>query len=489
MRLLSLLSLLLLSLHLQAADYPKREMRAVWMATIYGMDWPTRPAVNESGRRQQQQELCDKLDMLRSCNFNTVFLQVRLRGDLIYPSAIEPFNSVFTGRLGGNPGYDPLAFAIDECHKRNLECHAWIVTYPVGTAAAAGRNRRSVPRQRPDLCKLYNGEWYMDPGLPGTSDYLYELVEELIEGYDVDGVHFDYIRYPDLADGFPDAATYSRYGRSKSLREWREDNIYRTVERIYHMVKSQKPWIQVSSSPLGKYSRINIVPNAGQTGLSVYQDAQRWLHDEIHDFVAPMLYFKDMFFYPFVKNWMQYKSNRHFVAGLAPYRMLPPDNWPADEISRQINYLRAVNADGIAFFRGAQIFRNAKGIRDSLQNHYFRYPALLPPLSWLSDERPPAPLNLSVSVEGNQIRLAWEVSASSQAEPASFTVYASPGPWVDTENPVNILATGLRRQEARFDISTDIEQGYTFRITASDRYHIESSPSKDVYYYISPYIK
>ena len=489
MRLLFLLTVLLISLSVGAVDYPKREMRAVWMATIYGMDWPTSPAVNESSRRLQQQELCDKLDMLKSCNFNTVFLQVRLRGDVIYPSAIEPFNSVFTGRLGGNPGYDPLAFAIDECHKRNLECHAWIVTYPVGSAAVAGRNRASVARRRPDLCKLYNGEWYMDPGLPGTSDYLYDLVSEVISAYDVDGVHFDYIRYPDHADGFPDAATYSRYGQSKSLREWREDNISQMVERIYTLVKSQKPWVQVSSSPLGKYSRINVVPNAGQTGLSVYQDAQKWLHDETHDFVAPMLYFKDMFFYPFVKNWIIYKGNRHFVAGLAPYRMLQPDNWTVMEITRQIEYLRAVHADGIAFFRGAQIFRNAKGLRDSLQNHYFRYPSLLPPLSWLSNEKPPAPVNLTVAVEGNQIRLAWDVAASSHTEAASFTVYASPGSMVDTENPANILATGLRRQEARFDISTDVEQGYTFRITASDRYHIESNPSKDVYYYISPYVK
>ncbi|MDR2499066.1 MAG: family 10 glycosylhydrolase [Tannerellaceae bacterium] len=489
MRFLSLLAFLLLSLHLQAVDYPKREMRAVWIATIYGMDWPSRPATNESSRRLQQQELCDKLDMLRSCNFNTVFLQVRLRGDVIYPSAIEPFNSVFTGRLGGNPGYDPLAFAINECHKRNLECHAWIVTYPMGTAAAVRSNRGSAVRKRPDLCKLYNGEWYMDPGLPGTSEYLYELVAELIAGYDIDGVHFDYIRYPDHADGFPDAATYSRYGQSKTIREWREDNISRTIERIYRLVKSQKPWVQVSSSPLGKYSRIKIVPNAGQTGLSVYQDAQKWLHDEIHDFVAPMLYFKDMFFYPFVKNWMIYKANRYVVAGLAPYRMMPPDNWTADEITRQINYLRLSNVDGIAFFRGAQIFRNAKGIRDSLQNRYFRYPALLPPLFWLSDEKPPAPFNLTVGMDGRQIRLSWDVAASGRTEVTSFTVYASPGSSVDIENPANIIATGLRRQEARFDISTDIEQGYTFRITASDRYHIESNPSKDVYYYISTYAK
>ena len=474
---------------LRAADIPKWEMRAVWLTTIYGMDWPTRPAVNEAGRRAQQQELTDRLDMLRDANFNTVFLQVRLRGDVIYPSAIEPFNSVFTGRYGGDPGYDPLAFAIDECHKRNLECHAWIVTYPVGADSNVRRNSRSVARRRRDLCKLYNGEWYMDPGLPGTSDYIYNIVQEIIDGYDVDGVHFDYIRYPDHADGFPDASVYARYGRPKTLREWREDNINRMVERIYRLVKSRKPWVQVSSAPLGKYSAINIVPNAGQTGLSVYQDAQKWLNDENHDFVAPMLYFREMFFFPFVKNWIMYKADRHIIAGLAPYRMLAPDNWAVEEITKQIEYVRASRADGIAFFRGLQIFRNSRGLRDSLQTNYFRYPALNPPLTWLSDEKPDEPLNLSVTREDNRLRLTWDMPTSTKTGPAAFTVYASSGPSVDIETSANILASGLRRHEAWFDISTDIEQGYTFCVTASDRYHIESYPSQDVYFYISPYIK
>ena len=202
-----------------------------------------------------------------------------------------------------------------------------------------------------------------------------------------------------------------------------------------------------------------------------------------------MLYFREMFFFPFVKNWIMYKADRHIIAGLAPYRMLAPDNWAVEEITKQIEYVRASRADGIAFFRGLQIFRNSRGLRDSLQTNYFRYPALNPPLTWLSDEKPDEPLNLSVTREDNRLRLTWDMPTSTKTGPAAFTVYASSGPSVDIETSANILASGLRRHEAWFDISTDIEQGYTFCVTASDRYHIESYPSQDVYFYISPYIK
>ena len=110
----------------------KTEIRAVWLATVYGLDWPRRTATNDASRKLQQQALCEMLDKLQEANFNTVFFQARLRGDVAYRSSIEPFSYVFTGKEGGSPGYDPLAFAIEECHKRGMECHAWFVTFPLG---------------------------------------------------------------------------------------------------------------------------------------------------------------------------------------------------------------------------------------------------------------------------------------------------------------------------------------------------------------------
>ena len=200
---------------------PKYEIRATWLTTLGGMDWPRNKAINASGIRRQQKELCDILDRLKAANFNTVLLQTRLRGDMIYPSAIETFAESLTGSTGGNPGYDPLAFAIGECHKRGMELHAWIVTIPAGnTRQVQLQGRSSVVRKNRTICKLYKGNWYLDPGNPGTKEYLSCIVKEITSRYDIDGIHFDYIRYPEQADNFPDKDTYRKYGKGKELKQY-----------------------------------------------------------------------------------------------------------------------------------------------------------------------------------------------------------------------------------------------------------------------------
>jgi uncharacterized lipoprotein YddW (UPF0748 family) len=476
-----------------AADYPKREIRAVWLSTIYGMDWPNKPSANEAGRTAQQKELCDKLDLLRNANFNMVFLQVRIRGDVIYPSSIEPLNKVFSGRHGGNPGYDPLAFAVEECHKRGLECHAWFITYPVGKASdVKSKGDKTIVKLKPELCKLYNGEWYMDPGVPATSDYILSLVREVLKNYDVDGIHFDHIRYPENAENFPDADTYAKYGKSKNLREWRQENINRMVGRIYDWVKRYKPWVQVSTSPLGKYSPLAQVPNAGLTGSDVYQDPQEWLRRSKQDMVVPMMYYRDNYFYPFVDNWVANRNGRFLVPGLGIYKLLPGDaDWTLKEITAQIDYIRSSKASGITFFRGMHLFRNTKGVYTVLKDKYFKYPALLPPLTWLSRERPGTPVDVNVVREGNRLRISWEMPENTDEDPESlrYPIYFSRSNTVNPTLAQNILATGIQDSEIYLAIDTEKEQELSFRISASNRYHIESRPSREVYYYLSEYEK
>ena len=318
---LSLL-LLLLTLVSNAVEPPKREIRGVWLTTVYGLDWPRKPATTETGRKAQQRDVCDILDRLQDANFNTVFLQVRMRGDVIWRSAIEPASKTFSGKYGMMPGYDPLAFVVDECHKRGMECHAWFVTFPLGTdKSVKEQGKLSVVRRQPKLCKRHNGEWYLDPGVPGTSDYVLSLVKELVNGYDIDGIHFDYIRYPEQAKSFPDKAQYTKYGKKRSLAEWRRENINKMVYRIYDWVKSVKPWIQVSSSPLGKYNRIERVPNAGWTAYeSVFQDPKMWMQNGKQDMIVPMMYYLHDNFFPFVDNWVIVQPFFNFSARLPSAR-------------------------------------------------------------------------------------------------------------------------------------------------------------------------
>ncbi|MDH6311907.1 uncharacterized lipoprotein YddW (UPF0748 family) [Parabacteroides sp. PFB2-10] len=476
---------------LWAVDPPRTEIRAVWLTTIYGLDWPTCPATTPAGAKIQQEELIHLLDRLEEANFNTLFVQVRLRGDVIYPSIIEPSSKVFSGKYGQSPGYDPLQFAIEACHKRGMECHAWLVTFPVGNDKTVGeQGARSVVKRYPKMVKRHRGEWYLDPGVPETTDYLLSLVRELVSSYDIDGVHFDYIRYPDQAQTFPDKVAYTVYGKGKSLAEWRRDNINRLVGRLYDEVKQLKPWVQVSSSPLGKYSSIERMPNAGWTAYeTVFQDPKQWMDAGKHDMIVPMMYYQHDHFFPFVDNWAEIAGERLFVSGLGAYRTDKEEaNWTVSDITDQIDYSRYNGAEGSAFFRCAHILDDRKGLYSEIRDNYYQYPALLPPLTWLDDRVPASPEEVFVERKENQLRLYWE-KPENEPEALTYTLYYSLTDSLDTNKAQHILSTGIYGTEVFLPIDPAIERGYLFRVSASTRYHIEGKPSKETYYFQTEYVK
>ena len=167
------------------------------------------------------------------------------------------------------------------------------------------------------------------PG-PGQSRYLANIVREIVSGYDVDGIHLDYIRYPEQGERFPDQSTYRKYGKRQGLTQWRRDNITRIVRRIYTEVKSMKPWVKVSSSPIGKYRDTERYSSHGWNAYEeVYQDAQQWLKEGIHDALFPMMYFQGNHFYPFALDWKENAYGRWIVPGLGIYFLHPKEtgNW------------------------------------------------------------------------------------------------------------------------------------------------------------------
>lgn len=486
-----LLAVLFCSQWAYAIQYPKKEVRAVWLTTVYGLDWPQRVAASEDSRKAQQEAVCGMLDRLQEANFNTVFFQVRMRGDVAYRSNIEPASAVFSGKYGRLPGYDPLAFMVAECHKRGLECHAWFVTFPVGSdKIVREQGRLSVVKRHPELCKHHKGEWFLDPGVPGTADYILKLVKEIVNGYDIDGIHFDYIRYPEAARSFPDKITYRKYGRKMRLEDWRRQNINRMVYRIYDWVKLVKPWVQVSSSPLGKYNRIPRVPNAGWTAYeSVYQDAAQWLLAGKQDMIVPMMYYLHENFFPFVDNWVENANGRMIVPGLGAYRLLKEEaDWTLTDLTDQIDYSRYFGGAGCSFFRCGNILSDEKGVYTELRDNYYRYPAQLPPLTWLNDSVPSAPEEIRVERLENELKLSWEKPAGEKQD-LTYTVYYSLIDSIDTSSAQQMLATNIHGTELYLPVSPHREQGYLFVITSSTRYHIESLPSRETYYYLSKYIK
>ena len=473
---LIILAILLLA-PFQSTAQPKHEIRATWLTTLGGMDWPRNKATSAEGIRRQQQELCNILDRLKEAHFNTVILQTRLRGDLIYPSQIETFPEALTGRTGRNPGYDPLAFAIDECHKRGMELHAWIVTIPAGNNRQVKLlGKHSVVHKNRKICKQHDGAWFLDPGHPETADYLSGIVREIVSRYDVDGVHFDYIRYPENARRFPDRDTHRKYGQGKDLKQWRRDNITAIVRRLHNEVKQLKPWVKVSSSPVGKYRDTNRYSSVGWNAYeTVHQDAQGWLKEGIHDALFPMMYFKDNHFYPFALDWKENDHGRWVVPGLGIYFLSPRErDWPLDEVSRQLFFTRQTGLAGHAYFRNKFLLDNVKGILGELETEFYNTPALVPPMTWLDSIAPTAPTQPIYEPQANgALRLAWTASKDNHDLPVAYHLYASNSYPVDTDEAQNLLQTYIKGNEV---VLPHGQSWQYYAVTATDRYGNESVP-------------
>lgn len=460
---------------------PKQEVRAAWVTAVYGLDWPRTRATSPATARRQQAELIEILDRLKEANFNTVLFQTRTRGDVLYPSDIEPFNSILTGKVGGNPGYDPLAFAIEECHKRGMECHAWIVTIPLGNRKhVAALGKQSVTKKQSAITAPYKREYFLNPGHPQTKEYLMKLVREVVERYDVDGVHFDYLRYPEYARRFPDASLYRRYGNGRSLKQWRQDNITDIVRHLYHGVKALKPWVKVSTSPVGKYQDTRRYPSKGWNALhSVYQDVQGWLAEGIQDQIYPMMYFKGNSFYPFALDWQEQSNRRHVVPGLGIYFLDPREgNWKVEEIERQIHFLRANELAGQAHYRVDYLMRDVQGLYGKLKEKYYPTPALQPAMPWLDSIPPTAPAALQTEkVTTGYLKLKWEPATDNDPHNVpTYVLYASDTYPVDTTNPANIVAQGIRGTEYLYAPLYPWERKRYFAVTAMDRYGNKSEP-------------
>lgn len=461
-----------------AQTAPKYEIRATWLTTLGGMDWPSAKAVSASGIKKQQEELCHILDELQQANFNTVLFQTRLRGDVIYPSQFEPFAESLTGTEGKNPGYDPLRFAIEECHKRGMELHAWIVAIPIGnTRQVRTLGKNALTRKHPSLCKQFNGSWYLDPGNPETDDYLANIVREIVSGYDVDGIHLDYIRYPEQGERFPDQSTYHKYGKKQDLKQWRRNNITRIVRRIYTETKSLKPWVKVSSSPIGKYRDTGRYSSQGWNAYDeVYQDAQQWLREGIHDALFPMMYFRGNHFYPFALDWKENKNGRWIVPGLGIYFLHPSElDWKLDEVVRQIYFIRSIGLDGQAYFRTRFLTDNTKGIFDEIKQHFYPLPAVVPPMTWTDSIAPSTPTNPVFISPERGVHLQWTASTDNLS-PVYYRVYASDTYPVDTHNPANLIEARTDSTHYTYVPEVPWQEYLYWAVTAVDRCGNESEP-------------
>lgn len=435
--------------HLAVASYgqsfyavnpnPKYEVRAVWLTTIGGIDWPHSYAQSERSAEKQKEELRAILDRLQKANINTVLLQTRIRATTIYPSQYEPWDGCLSGFPGKSPGYDALQFAIDECHKRGMEVHAWVVTIPVGKWNSYGC--RQLRKRFPRLIKRIDQDGYMDPEATQTGCYLAEMCREIVQRYDVDGIHLDYIRYPE---------TWKfRIGKDQA-----RGNITRIVEKIHQAVKKEKPWVKMSCSPIGKFDDLSRYWSHGWNAYTkVAQDAQAWLKEGLMDELFPMMYFRGDQFFPFAIDWKEHSYGKIIAPGLGIYFLDPKEGkWNISDITSELYHLRNIG-EGHAFFRNKFLLDNHQGVYDFVTAHFNRYPALVPPMTWESNKRPQQPVTLCIEENEGTTTLKWDNSLQYEDGTAIKTpsiynnVYASKEYPVDIHDARNLILTRTTRRQ------------------------------------------
>ena len=477
---LLLISTLLFIVSTTVLSNIKREVRAAWLTTAYRLDWPQTQIRSKESLEQQQKELLLLLDRLSEANFNTILFQVRGRGNVTYPSIYEPYNPSLTGKINGNPGYDPLAFAIEECHKRGMECHAWLVTIPLGGVSEHKRlGSLSITKKQPQLCTQFQSNWYLNPGNPQTKHYLGNLVNEIITHYDVDGVHFDYLRYPENAPNFPDSKEFKAFAKGENLEQWRRNNITSILSHIYHSVKAEKPWVKVSTSPVGKHSDTHRYPSMGWNAFnSVYQDVFKWVDLGIQDQIYPMMYFRENQFYPFALDWLEQSNGIPIIPGLGIYFLDENiGNWTSEDLQRQIHFIRKHKLAGHAFFRAEFVVNNTKGVYKTLKREHYTYPAIPQAMKGVDSIPPSTPTQLTYSTTNYSVLLNWTESVDNDTKnQPKYIIYASPEYPVDTSKPENIIKINHNNTQFTYTpVYSWLKQQY-FAVTAIDRYGNESEP-------------
>lgn len=473
-RLLVVLALVLSPSLLRAADPPavKREFRGVWVATVANIDWPSKRGLSAA---EQKKELVALLSKFQALNFNAVVFQVRPMCDALYESKLEPWSEYLTGVQGKSLGYDPLAFAVAEAHKRGLELHAWFNPYRAWSPSARSpATANHVTKARPDLAKEYGKHHWLNPTHPEVSKHSLAVMLDVVNRYDIDGVHLDdyFYPYPEKDDAgaeipFPDDDTWAAYqkdGGKLARDDWRRDAVNRFVKQLYGDVKAAKPWVKVGISPFGIWrpGHPQGIEGFDQHG-KLYADAKLWLSEGWVDYFTPQLYWpiaQQKQSYPKLLAWWagENPKGRHLWPGNIPSRVTgEAKGWPATEIADQIAATRKQpGASGNIHFSAKPILANRGGLADVFEKVYDE-PALVPASPWLSDNKPSQPtidwgpsnnLRHLLQIQPAKSAAKWYVIRTQVREKWRIEVRASDGPTVFhgvDRDAVQVIVTAVDR--------------------------------------------
>lgn len=432
-----MLSALASILFLQAQ--PKYEFRGVWVASVNNIDWPKSGDTNPESQKADYIRL---LDMHQKNGMNAMIVQIRPAADAFYPSTYEPWSQWLTGVQGQPPSpyYDPLQFMIEETHKRGMEFHAWLNPYRavhnLGSSSVAANH---ISRIHPEWFLNYGDKKYFDPGNKEAQKFVVDVVRDIVKRYDVDAIHMDDYFYPYRIPGkeFPDAASYARSGSKLSKDDWRRSNTDSIIQAISIAIKQEKKLVRFGISPFSVWRNKDKDPvrgsdtRAGQTNYDdLYADILLWLKKGWIDYVTPQLYFtighSKVDYAKMVDWWSRNSFGKHIYIGHGIYKVEEKEaGWNnPNELPNQIKQLRRYpNVQGSIYYSSRLFDKNPNGWNDSLKDNYYRYPALLPPMRWIDNEKPWPPIVERTITQDSVIQLIVKPDPRNRIEIKYYVVY------------------------------------------------------------------
>ncbi|MDW8295405.1 MAG: family 10 glycosylhydrolase [Raineya sp.] len=475
----------------QKNNFPRTEMRAVWITTVANIDFPSRKGLSAE---EQKKEFIQILDRCKQLNFNTVIVQVRPAADALYESSFEPWSEVLQGKQGISPGYDPLAFMLEESKKRMLEFHAWVNPFrAVANINYSNIHPEHITRKRPEWFFRYGERLYFNPGIPEVREYLLNVILEIVRKYDIDGLHFDdyFYPYPIPGEKINDDNTYDKFGKDfTNIEDWRRNNIDLFIQAVSDSLKIIKPKLKFGISPAGGWRNQNKDKRGSATFLgqpaydNVFADTRKWLEKGWVDYLAPQMYWtiasSQASYKVLAEWWNENHFARHIYGGHALFKLANPeekDNWNDNqEIIRQIRLNRSLkNIKGSMFFSLKHLLRNPLKICDSLQKSVFKYPALVPAMPWKDSIPPLPPDSLRANTFHNNVLLYWQTPApaSDGEQPAYYVVFRFQNEMeMDFEDASKIVA--ILRENYYLDKDLENNRRFIYIVKSFDRLHNES---------------
>lgn len=485
----------------QAAGPVKREFRAVWISSIANLDYPKKPTAERVALREEYKNL---LDQYQKMGFNAVIVQIRPAADALFPSKQAPWSKYLTGTQGRAPypEFDPLQFMVEETHLRGMEFHAWLNPYrataDLDTVSLAPTHAFRLHR---NWIVRYGKRFYFNPAIPEVRQHISDVVAEVVDNYDVDAIHFDdyFYPYPEKGAILADSADYRFFGFGFStIEDWRRSNIDALIETVSQRIKASKPHVKFGISPFGVWRNKDKDPQFGsdtRAGVTcyddLYADVLNWIRKGWIDYVIPQIYW-NIGYAPADHNtlinwWSTMVQDCHLYIGHAAYKVgnnsEPAWNDPA-EIPRQIKLnRRTAKCLGSAYFRSQSVLLNPLSLTDSL-SHYYASKALVPEMLSLEQPLPDAPKLKTIWPKQGKVKLRWKTGPRDKTRPPRyFVIYRfdgdTPGNFEDPRNILAITPMGAQPRQFKFiDPTAQAGLFYTYAVTAVNRQHSESKPSK-----------